>query len=60
MPTRAEKFAWLKAAISEGIASTDTALNGDEVIKEIEEYMAGLVAESAPNRCNILSHGLRQ
>jgi len=41
----AEKFAWLKEAISEGIASLDTALNGDEAIKEVEEYMTGLVAE---------------
>jgi antitoxin ParD1/3/4 len=40
-----EKFVWLKAAISEGIASLDTAQDGDEAIKEIEEYMVGLVAE---------------
>jgi antitoxin ParD1/3/4 len=41
----AEKFVWLKAAIAEGIASLDTAQDGDEAVKEIEEYMSGLVAE---------------
>ncbi len=41
----AEKFIWLKTAISEGIASLDTAQDGDEAVKEIEEYMARLVAE---------------
>jgi len=35
----------LKAAISEGIASLDTALDGDKAVKEIEEYMTELVAE---------------
>ena len=40
-----EKFVWLKTAISEGIASMDTALDDDEAVKEVEEYMAGLVAE---------------
>ncbi len=37
-----EKFVSLKEAIAEGIASLDSAMDANDSVHEIEEYMSGL------------------